>query len=121
MNGRQVTVSTDRYKPVYIMMETDDRSVITWAHPEEITHPESEPSPPAIADHPFRPTRPLPGPVKLLSTILREGMMWGQISLSAAIFRAQLGTHTNIRKRPYLGPHSTPSRIQADQSQDSLF
>ena len=47
MAGRQVTVSTDRVKPIYIMMETDDRSVITWAHPEQKTHPEPEPSPPA--------------------------------------------------------------------------
>jgi hypothetical protein len=48
--------------------------------------------------------------------------LWGHpTSLSAAIFRAQLGTHTSLLKRPFLGPCWTPSRIQADQSQNSLF
>ena len=31
MNGRPVTVSTDRVKPAYIMVETDDRTVTTRA------------------------------------------------------------------------------------------
>jgi hypothetical protein len=42
-------------------------------------------------------------------------------SLSAALFKAQLGTHTSLLKRPFFGPCWTPSRIQADQSQNSLF
>ena len=48
MNGRQVTVSTDRVKPAYNMMETDDSSVTTWVPPEQTTQPAPEPSPPAM-------------------------------------------------------------------------
>ena len=48
--------------------------------------------------------------------------VWGHpTSLSAALFRVQLGTHTSLIRRPFLGLCTTPSRIQADQSQDTLF
>jgi hypothetical protein len=41
--------------------------------------------PTSHADHPFRPTRPLPDAVQRVSTILREAVMWVQpTSLSAA-------------------------------------
>jgi len=46
MNGRHVTVSPDRVKPAY-MMETDDRTVTTWAPPEQTTQPAPKLSPPA--------------------------------------------------------------------------
>ena len=47
------------------------------------------------ADHPLRPTRPLPGAVQRVSIILREGVMWGHTtSLSAALFRVPPG-HPN--------------------------
>jgi hypothetical protein len=47
MHGRPVTVSTDRVKPAYIMVEPDDRTVTTRIPPEQTTHPAPQPSPPA--------------------------------------------------------------------------
>ena len=71
--------------------------------------------PTSHADHPFRKTRPLPGVVQRISTILREGVMWGHpTSLSAVLFRAQLCIHTSLIMRPFLGLCSTTVRIQAD-------
>jgi hypothetical protein len=48
INGRPVTVSTDRVKPAYIMAETDDRTVTTRAPPEQTTQPAPKPKPPAM-------------------------------------------------------------------------
>ena len=49
--------------------------------------------PSSHADHPLRPTRPLPGVVKLGSTIFREGMMWGHpTNLSTALLGASWAT-----------------------------
>jgi hypothetical protein len=36
-------------------------------------------------------------------------------------FKAQLGVHTSLLKRPFLALCWTPSRIQADQSKNGLF
>jgi hypothetical protein len=47
INGRLVTVSTDRVKPAYIMAETDDRTVSTRAPPEQTSQPAPQPNPPA--------------------------------------------------------------------------
>ena len=103
MNGRHVTVSTDRVKPANIVMETDDRTVTTWAPPEQTTQPTPKPSPLAMltsrSGRHVRSRR-----VTTFKHILREGVMWGHPSLSTPIFRAQLGTHKNIRKRPSLRP-----------------
>jgi hypothetical protein len=43
INGRPVTVSTDRVKPAYIMVETNDRTVTTQAPPEQTAPQPSSP------------------------------------------------------------------------------
>jgi cleavage and polyadenylation specificity factor subunit 1 len=44
INGRPVTVSTDRVKPAYIVVETNDCTVTTRAPPEQTAPPMPEPS-----------------------------------------------------------------------------
>jgi hypothetical protein len=47
MNGRAVTVSTDRVKPAYIMAEPDGRPVPSRATPEQTTQPAPQPTAPS--------------------------------------------------------------------------
>ena len=87
--GRQLHTAPDLRPPPHMIgtpssISPADNAARTTAEPT------------SHADHPFRPTRPLPGAVQRVSTILREGVMWGHpTSLSEALFRAQLGTHTS--------------------------
>jgi len=53
INGRTVTVSTDRVKPAYIMKETDGHTVTARAPPEQTSQPTpqlSTTSPPATVN-----------------------------------------------------------------------
>jgi hypothetical protein len=47
INARPVTVSTDRVKPAYIMVETDGCTVTARPPPEQTTQPAPQLSPPA--------------------------------------------------------------------------
>ena len=47
INGRPVTVSTDRVKPAYIMVETDGRTMTARAPPEQTSQPAPQPSAPS--------------------------------------------------------------------------
>jgi len=46
INGRPVTVSTDRVKPAYTMVDPDGRTVTAGAPPEQTLQPAPQPSPP---------------------------------------------------------------------------
>jgi cleavage and polyadenylation specificity factor subunit 1 len=50
INGRPVTVSTDRVKPAYIMAEPDSRTVTTGPTPEQSSQPVLRSSPPSPPD-----------------------------------------------------------------------
>jgi hypothetical protein len=47
INGLPVTVSTDRVRPAYIMVQPDGRTMAARAIAEQTTQPAPQPSPPA--------------------------------------------------------------------------
>jgi hypothetical protein len=89
----------------------DNATHNTVEYTEPISHP----------DHPFRSPRPLLSTVQRVSTLLREGVVWGHPSLLAALFGAQL-THTSLLAAPCRAQLSANHRsIYSDQSRDSLL
>jgi len=113
INGRPVTVSTNRAKPAYTMLEPEDRIVTARATRSKYRNPYHSRAHQSTsrAEYPFRPPTPLPGAVQLVS-IIREGSMWELHTIlisapfsvitnnytgqSGPLFRAKLKNHTGL-------------------------
>jgi hypothetical protein len=112
---------TDRIKPAYIMVETDDRTVTTRAPPEQTTQPALQPKPPATQT--CRSSRGV-------------RFRHGSTSKHHSPQGGDVGTPHNANSGPFIGPSLTPTRVylrpfsgprsaavigQSDQLQANLF
>jgi hypothetical protein len=96
IDGRPVTVLTDRVKPAYTMVDPDGRTMNARAPTEQTSQTLPQPykaEPSSHADQPFRPPRPLSSAVQRANILLGKGVIWEH---PTGILTALFGSQANI-------------------------
>jgi hypothetical protein len=120
LNDRPVTVSTDKFKPAYIMEESDDRVMTAPAPPVQAGQDATQsgaPSPPATQTT-------FSGPVLAFrhgSTYDHPSPLGGDVVISHAATSGPLQSPAQPIKRSIPGPGSAAATGHHDQSEGMLF